>query len=191
MRFLIVLACTLLAASADAHAQVGARVDRTLGGFWIAVEYGLGYSVLDCPGCAPGEGWNGGWGYATGLALGGTPAANLDVGGEFTYFRSFPRSSRVTEISAAAAVVRFYPIAESPLSLRASAGYGTVDLSGAATGRISEPGPIFRLGAGYDVTLARAYALVPALHFSWIATSSDSDIRSPYLLNLSVGIARY
>jgi hypothetical protein len=191
-------AAALLLLSAPLTAQVGARGERTLGGFWLAAEYGVGVSVIDCTAC-PGtrianDPWEGSAGFATGLAAGGTPSPNLELGGEFAYFRSFQEQGRLAELSFVGATARYYPAAASPLNVRAGIGLGTLDLSGAgtATGReVTEQGVAVRAGAAYDLRIGRAYALVPGIGVTALLTAGDAEARRPYYVHASVGLQRY
>jgi hypothetical protein len=181
-----------------AAAQVGARAERTLGGFWLGAEWGLGVSVIDCAAC-PGERiandpWEGGPGIATALAAGGTPLRNLELGGEFAYFRSFQEQGRLAELSYVGATARFYPAATSPVNVRAGIGLGTLDLSGAGTAagwEVTEQAVAVRAAAAYDIRVARAFALVPAAGVTALITGGDAVARMPYYFFASVGLTRY
>jgi hypothetical protein len=188
---------SLLTLAAPAGAQVGARAEPTLGGFWISAKYGLGWSRVDCPACATmpadGDPWRSSYGYATGLAVGGTPRPNLEVGGEFAYFRSFREEGRIAEISSAGAIARWYPRAESPLNVRGGIGIGTLDLSDAAfepARRVSVQALKLRLGAGYDVPIGRSFALVPALGATALMTGG-AEARWPFYVHFTLALTRY
>jgi hypothetical protein len=193
----VAVALHLLAAGA-AVAQVGVRAERTLGGFWLHAEWGVGAAWIDCAAC-PGERlerdpWEGGSGWATGLAAGGTPAPNLEVGGEFGYFRTWRREGRISEMSTVALVLRYYPLAASPLSVRGGVGLGTLDLS--ATGApplasVTEQSVALRAGVAYELRLMRAYALVPAAGVTWIVTGGGVTARHPSYVQLVIGLTRY
>jgi hypothetical protein len=187
-----------VAATAEAQGAPTARAERTLGGLWIASEYGGGFATIDCPGCPPGQDshpWEGGAGFATGFAMGGTPAPALELGGEFGYFRTLQRDGRSAVLSIVAATARFHPAAVAPLSVRAGAGLGTLDLAGAVPlgARTTERGLALRGGVAYDIRVARAYAVVPTAGVTWVLTGrNDAQLaRTPGYLHLAVGLVRY
>jgi hypothetical protein len=180
------LGVALLVGAADAHAQP-ARAERTLGGLWIGVEYGVGQASIEWP---AGMRWDGTTGYATSLAVGGTPSPAVDVGGEFSYFRSFEREGRIAELSGAAAIVRFFPDPGLPLLLRGSIGFGALDTR-APGGTATDRGVLLRGGAGYEIRLTRAYALTPTVGIATLLTGREADVPTPYTVTLTFGLVRY
>lgn len=189
-------AATLIV-STSAAAQVGGRAERTFGGFWISAEYGLGSSTIDCAAC-PGtrianDPWQGSSGFATGLAAGGSPTQNLELGGEFAYFRSFQEQGRLAEVSYVGAAARYHPVATGPFSVRAGVGLGTLDLSGADTAparQVTERALAARAGAGYDVRIGRGFAFVPALGVTALFTGDAAEARNPYYVHATIGLTR-
>jgi hypothetical protein len=194
---LLLLLPALAAWPAPAAAQIAARADRTLGGFWLHAEYGLGNAWIDCVRCPPGDDspWSGGAGWVTGLGAGGTPHPNIEVGGEFGYFRTLSRDGQVAQISIVGATARFFPSDTSPFSVRAGIGLGTLDLAGTIPhdARSTERGVALRGAVAYDIRIAHAYALVPALGISWVLTGEDERqiARNPGYLHLMIGLLRY
>jgi hypothetical protein len=171
-------------------------------GFWISL--GLGGGGLSCWTCEEHDGTNwpgaGGGGY---LALGGTVSPKLLVGAEWTTGFIFnidePSENGVAPqagINLLSAIVQFYPIARG-FHLVAGPALGVASITGGGH-LIEAPGMGVLLGLGYDLRIARKYAITPAVRFGQLfsdGASGDDPLDTvpdkPQLWYMGVAITRF
>jgi hypothetical protein len=185
--------------ASDAAAQTA---DSRHSGFWIS--FGMGGSGLSCLRCEEHDGTNwpgaGGGGY---LALGGTVSAKLLIGAEVTVGFIFdidePNADGVAPqagVNLISAIVQYYPT-RSGLHVVAGPAIGNASITGGGH-LIEAPGFGVLLGVGYDLRIARKYAITPAVRLGQLLSdgaSGDDPLDrvpdKPQLWYMGVAITRF
>lgn len=168
-RTLRALALTLLIPAA-----LAAQHPQTRQGFGISLGLGAGSAVFTCDDCPTDWGGTAPSGY---LRLGGYLSPSVMLAGESNGWSDPDGAS----IGAILAVVQWYPMVERGLYLKGGLGYAYAD---ALDFGIDPPSGFgASLGAGYDLRVARNFALTPYINYfrmiggtmSWYDGDPDSS----------------
>jgi len=154
-RTLGILTLTLaLALSRPAPSQ--AQHPQTRQGFGISFGFGAGSAVFTCDDCPADWGGTAPSGY---FRIGGYLSPSVMLAGESNGWSDPDGAS----IGAVLAVVQWYPMVASGLYLKGGAGYAYADAMD--LGVDPPTGFGISLGAGYDLRVARNFALTPYVSY--------------------------
>jgi hypothetical protein len=163
-------------------AAASAQHPQTRGGFGISIGLGAGSASVSCEGCSD----FGGTGLSDYLRLGGYVRPNLFLAGETNAWFADASNTGSDYIGAIMAVAQWYPNVQQGWYLKGGLGYAYSDLIGQVCpdycyySNVTPSGLGISLGTGYDLRVARNFALTPYLNYLRIVGgSADSYPDSP------------
>lgn len=144
-----------------AGAQEQTSGDRR-GGSWIGVGFGASNNDLECTGCTstgPDDPWRGPHGSGGFLAAGRALSQRLLIGveGNISGAASGKRGVTIFQLLLTS---RYFLMASRGLHVTAAAGPATFQIGGEGGG-VEGYATALRVGAGYDITIGRRFALGP------------------------------
>jgi hypothetical protein len=133
---------------------------RTTSGFWYGVSLGPAWTRVTCDICAGHRET----GISASLALGGTAARGLRVGGELSAWRQSDAGVTQTLMSVSASAY-WYPNPRRGLYLRGGAAL-VMHRADDGTDVVTSSGIGPQLGIGYDYTVSHAWRVSPFAHYA-------------------------
>ncbi len=180
-RFGVLIACLFLTSLAVPSLSSAQSRPQTREGFFIG--FGLGYGSLGCSTCNGGR-KAGGILY---LKLGGTVNERVLLGLEGNIWSKWQwppageRAGVTLTSNILAAVIQFYPSAESGLFLKGGAGPATLDVGGSPT---IESGFGFIGGLGFDARVGSNFSVSP--YANYVYASINEEGNSVFQIGLGV-----
>lgn len=150
------IAILILALALSLPTAAEAQHPQTRQGFGISFGLGAGTAGF-CDGCDE----VGGTEFSGYLRLGGYLTPTVFLAGESNGWVSGSDTFDASTLGAIMAVVQWYPMADHGLYLKGGLGYSYADLAS----ELHTSGLAGSLGAGYDIRLARNFALTPYINY--------------------------
>lgn len=139
-----------------------AQRPQTREGFWISGGPAFGSLDLACEGCETDRES----GLTLLLAMGGTPARGLLIGGEIEGWGKEIAGVDIT-VGHLSGVVYWYPRPTAGFFLKGGAGVAVYSADAGPLGDVEDSGIGLHAGAGYDLRVGRNLSLTPAAGIFW------------------------
>jgi hypothetical protein len=146
------------------------------GGFWISGEAGMTYSNVECGTVCFSDAFMAPMGI---VQIGGSPSEQVMIALEVSYWR-IAADTTARDYGVGMAVIRYYPLTDSPLFVKLGAGVGRygeerIEEDGSRWA-LSGSGFAIQAGAGYEFPLTSGIRFGPAL--SYVAALSHKAKRN-------------
>lgn len=153
----------LIVGALSLDAQASPRVQRH-DGFNIGVGLGGASYDLNCTGCTTtgaSDPWEGGFGSAFYVRLGGAVSQQLLLGGELSGGAIAGPNERNSSIGELLFTVQYYPGAFEGFHVTGGMGPAFLSLQDSGPTKVEAAGYALRAGVGYDFGIGKRFALTP------------------------------